>query len=175
MTEFRLPPNSRIRKGVTHKAPAGAAETRTFRIYRFDPSSGENPRVDTFELDVVAPFSGDTGNPVAQAELTGTGDGRLFGFFAPTNMNNVPPSFIDQIDPRSAKVLSSVLLPDVIEGGGWAFGFWGGDFYTFTAPDNNTTVVTRYKPSDGSVTQVATAPSGVVIVGAGVSTCAPQE
>ena len=52
MTEFRLPPNSRIRKGVTHKAPAGATEIRSFKIYRFDPSSGENPRVDTFELDV---------------------------------------------------------------------------------------------------------------------------
>src|ERR1700730_10090711 len=52
MTEFRLPPNSRIRKGITHKAPTGAAEVRTFRIYRFDPSSGENPRVDTYELDM---------------------------------------------------------------------------------------------------------------------------
>src|SRR3569833_1364748 len=52
MTEFRLPPNSRNRKGVTHKAPHGAAEVRTFRIYRFDQTSGENPRVDTFELDL---------------------------------------------------------------------------------------------------------------------------
>ena len=52
MTEFRLPPNSRIRKGVTHKAPAGATEVRSFKIYRFDPSSGENPRVDTYELDM---------------------------------------------------------------------------------------------------------------------------
>jgi succinate dehydrogenase / fumarate reductase, iron-sulfur subunit len=52
MTEFRLPPNSRIRKGVAHKAPPGATEVRTFRIYRFDPTSGENPRVDTFELDL---------------------------------------------------------------------------------------------------------------------------
>ena len=51
MAEFRLPANSRIRAGVTHKAPAGAREVRTLRIYRFDPSSGENPRVDTFELD----------------------------------------------------------------------------------------------------------------------------
>jgi succinate dehydrogenase / fumarate reductase iron-sulfur subunit len=25
---------------------------RTFRIYRYDPSSGENPRIDTFELDL---------------------------------------------------------------------------------------------------------------------------
>ena len=52
MAEFRLPPNSRIRGGVTHRAPAGAQQVRTFRIYRFDPDSGQNPRVDTFELDV---------------------------------------------------------------------------------------------------------------------------
>src|SRR3569833_1534241 len=52
MTEFRLPPNSRIRKGITHKAPLSAGEVRTFRIYRFDPTSGENPRVDTFEVDL---------------------------------------------------------------------------------------------------------------------------
>ena len=51
MTEFRLPPNSRPRKGTVHKAPAGATEVRTFRIYRYDPSSGETPRIDTFELD----------------------------------------------------------------------------------------------------------------------------
>jgi succinate dehydrogenase / fumarate reductase iron-sulfur subunit len=52
MSQFRLPPNSRPRKGITHKAPAGATEVRTFRIYRFDPNSGENPRIDTFELDL---------------------------------------------------------------------------------------------------------------------------
>ena len=52
MAEFRLPPNSRIRGGATHRAPAGAQQVRTFRIYRFDPDSGQNPRVDTFELDV---------------------------------------------------------------------------------------------------------------------------
>jgi succinate dehydrogenase / fumarate reductase, iron-sulfur subunit len=52
MTEFRLPPNSRIRKGNLHKAPAGATDVRTFKIYRFDPNSGENPRVDTYELDM---------------------------------------------------------------------------------------------------------------------------
>jgi succinate dehydrogenase / fumarate reductase iron-sulfur subunit len=51
MAEFLLPPNSRPRKGVTHKAAPGATDVRTFRIYRYDPTSGENPRVDTFELD----------------------------------------------------------------------------------------------------------------------------
>jgi succinate dehydrogenase / fumarate reductase iron-sulfur subunit len=51
MAEFRLPANSRIVKGVTHRAAPDAREVRTFRIYRFNPDSGENPRLDTFELD----------------------------------------------------------------------------------------------------------------------------
>ena len=53
MAEFRLPANSRIRTGVTHEAPPGAREVRKFRIYRFDPASGENPRLDTLELDAA--------------------------------------------------------------------------------------------------------------------------
>src|SRR2546430_15671842 len=51
MAQFRLPPNSRIVKGVTHAAPPGTRALRTVRIYRFDPDSGANPRLDTFELD----------------------------------------------------------------------------------------------------------------------------
>ena len=53
MAQFRLPANSRIRKGNVHRAPAGARKVRNFRIYRFDPTSGETPRVDTFELDLA--------------------------------------------------------------------------------------------------------------------------
>jgi len=53
MAEFRLPKNSRIKgKGRTHKAPEGATRTRSFRIYRYDPDSGENPRYDRFEVDL---------------------------------------------------------------------------------------------------------------------------
>src|SRR5437588_435265 len=51
MAEFRLPANSRIVKGVTHAAPPGTRAVRTVRIYRFNPDSGANPRLDTFELD----------------------------------------------------------------------------------------------------------------------------
>jgi hypothetical protein len=129
--------------------------------------------LDTFTVNPVAPFGEAGGNSVSMAELTGTGGGQLFGFFAPSN--NFPPSFIVQIDPKTAAIQSTVELPDVEEGNGWAFGFWGGDFYTFTAPDDTTSVVTRYRPSDGTVTQVAAAPFGVEVVGAGVSTCAPQQ
>ncbi len=53
MTEFRLPPNSRINmNGRVHRAASGAREVRTFRIYRFDPEGSEGPRVDTFQLDL---------------------------------------------------------------------------------------------------------------------------
>jgi succinate dehydrogenase / fumarate reductase iron-sulfur subunit len=51
MVEFSLPRNSRITgNGRVHKA-GGAGDVRTFKIYRFDPESGENPRIDTFEVD----------------------------------------------------------------------------------------------------------------------------
>jgi succinate dehydrogenase / fumarate reductase iron-sulfur subunit len=54
MAEFRLPANSRISKeGRVHKAPADAKNVRTFRIYRFDPEAGANPRVDTYEVDMA--------------------------------------------------------------------------------------------------------------------------
>jgi succinate dehydrogenase / fumarate reductase iron-sulfur subunit len=54
MAEFRLPANSRPVKGITHPAPPGAAEVRTFHIYRFNPDSGENPRIDVYMLDAAS-------------------------------------------------------------------------------------------------------------------------
>jgi len=52
MAQFFLPRNSRIdRNGRVHKAPSGSGAPRRFRIYRFNPTSGERPRLDTFELD----------------------------------------------------------------------------------------------------------------------------
>jgi succinate dehydrogenase / fumarate reductase iron-sulfur subunit len=52
MAQFRLPKNSRIQKGKAHPAPADAKRTRRFRIYRYDPESGQNPRYDTFDVDL---------------------------------------------------------------------------------------------------------------------------
>jgi len=53
MAEFTLPANSKIkRKGKTHKAAADASNVRPFKVYRYDPDSGENPRYDTYEIDL---------------------------------------------------------------------------------------------------------------------------
>ncbi len=47
MVQFSLPKNSKVRTGKTWPKPEGAKNTRAFRIYRWDPDTGENPRVDT--------------------------------------------------------------------------------------------------------------------------------
>ena len=52
MVEFTLPKNSKVGKGKTVKAPAGAKNVRNFKVYRYDADSGENPHVDTFEVDM---------------------------------------------------------------------------------------------------------------------------
>ena len=52
MVELTLPKNSVVKKGETHPAPAGAKRTRTFKVYRYSPESGENPTWDTYEVDL---------------------------------------------------------------------------------------------------------------------------
>jgi succinate dehydrogenase / fumarate reductase iron-sulfur subunit len=52
MAQFRLPANSRIRPGKTWSAPEGAARTRRFVVYRYDPDGGGNPTLDTYEVDL---------------------------------------------------------------------------------------------------------------------------
>jgi len=46
MVAFRLPANSRIKQGKTFAAPAGTKRVRAFRIYRWNPDDGGNPRTD---------------------------------------------------------------------------------------------------------------------------------
>ncbi len=52
MAEFTLPKNSVLTEGKTFKAPQGASNIRRFEVYRWNPDSGENPRVDVYELDM---------------------------------------------------------------------------------------------------------------------------
>jgi len=52
MAEFTLPKNSKVGEGKTFAAPAGAANVRKFKVYRWSPDDGQNPSVDTFEIDM---------------------------------------------------------------------------------------------------------------------------
>ena len=52
MAEFQLPRHSRIGKGKTFKAPAGATNVKVFRVYRWSPDDDNNPTVDTYEVNL---------------------------------------------------------------------------------------------------------------------------
>ena len=51
MAEFTLPRNSRITKGRRHPAEGGN-RPKAFKIYRYDPDSGANPRWDHYSIDL---------------------------------------------------------------------------------------------------------------------------
>ncbi|HEU0196128.1 MAG TPA: 2Fe-2S iron-sulfur cluster-binding protein, partial [Nevskiaceae bacterium] len=54
MAQLKLPRNSTIDKsaGKVHKADPSAKNVKKFKIYRYDPDTPANPRVDTFEVDL---------------------------------------------------------------------------------------------------------------------------
>ncbi len=52
MAEFALPKNSKVKKGKAFKAAPGAKNVKAFKVYRYDPDTGENPRMDTYEVDL---------------------------------------------------------------------------------------------------------------------------
>jgi succinate dehydrogenase / fumarate reductase iron-sulfur subunit len=52
MVQLTLPRGSEVKKGTTWPKPEGAKTLRTFKIYRFDPEVDEQPRWDTFYVDI---------------------------------------------------------------------------------------------------------------------------
>ena len=52
MAEFTLPKNSKIQVGKTFKADPSATNVKTFQVYRWDPETGDNPRMDYYQVDM---------------------------------------------------------------------------------------------------------------------------
>ena len=132
-------------------------------------------------------------------ELTGTGDGHLYGFVLhePQFDQAGKPQLNDllaitELDKTSGADSAEVTLKGVKypHDPGFAFSFWGGDFYVYSAPitippdypftqppadlkDEPTSDVSRYSPSTKTTEAAYMKAVGFHIVGAGVSTCAP--
>ncbi|MEO7207594.1 MAG: succinate dehydrogenase iron-sulfur subunit [Steroidobacteraceae bacterium] len=49
---FGVSANSRIERGQTWPVKAGTPRVKALKVYRYDPDSGANPRLDTFEVDL---------------------------------------------------------------------------------------------------------------------------
>ena len=171
-TKFQSPAEAFVKFGMgfATESKGGSAET----LYLSDSNGAGLARLDTktLAMSFIGPYTGDlAGTP---SELTGTGDGKLYGFFI------TQPAQIGEISKATGDIMNPKPLPGVYAGTAWAFSFYGGDFFIYTSSDgasglpkdNGGSDVTKYSPADGSVT-VVKSKIGFKIVGAGVSTCAP--
>jgi len=52
MVEFTLPKNSKVTQGTAWPAPLQSRELREYRVYRWNPDDGRNPRLDTYQVDL---------------------------------------------------------------------------------------------------------------------------
>lgn len=155
--------------GFATETKGGSSEV----LYLSDSNGAGLAKLDTRSLGVsfIGPYTGDLAGTTS--ELTGTGDGKLYGFFV------TYPAKIAEISKATGDAINAKELTGVYAGTAWAFSFYGGDFYIYTNSDTSGlpmngggSDVTRYRPSDGSIT-VVKPKIGFKIVGAGVSTCAP--
>jgi hypothetical protein len=122
---------------------------------------------DSLLIDIISPtnFNG--------AEMSGTGDGRVFSF------GGVPSKLVER-NKQTGEIVSTLPLNNLPLTNAFAFAFFAGDFYFFTESDNNNLIskVTHldYDDSDNDGQQqltVVNTAAPLRVVGAGVSTCAP--
>ena len=52
MAEFTLPKNSRIIAGHFYKSNTVSENIKLFKVYRWNPDTKDNPRIDTYEIDL---------------------------------------------------------------------------------------------------------------------------
>jgi len=52
MVEFALPKNSKLIKGKEFPAAENATNIKRFEVYRWDPDTDENPRIDIYNIDL---------------------------------------------------------------------------------------------------------------------------
>ncbi len=157
-----LPPGW-LRMGMGYATDAADGVAETLYVTSINSAAGLG-RIEGAQVVPLGPF----GSPFdgASAELTGTGDARLYAFFTSV------PVEVAELSKAAGQVMSHTPLPSVEVPNAWAFSFWGGDFYLYTAALGNSRV-NRYRPSDGTVDTNYMVDVGFRIVGAGVSTCAP--
>lgn len=141
----------------------GANET----LYVADYNGKGIAKIDTTSLKLS--FIGSYGTTAGAGELTAKGE-QLYGFF---NSTGSLGTRVAMIDKTTGKLGTVNTLSGVTIGSGWAFAHWGGTFWLFHAPSSSSQV-TEYD-FDTKTTKTAKTGLGFVIVGAGVSTCAPTE
>ena len=52
MVQFTLPANSKIKKGIEHPVGEISKKPKKIIIYRWSPEDNQNPRLDSYEIDL---------------------------------------------------------------------------------------------------------------------------
>ena len=112
----------------------------------------------TFDLQFLGSLT------YGRTELTGL-DTKLFAF-------SVASGVIAGLDKTNGSTKITYRTTAVNEQAAFAFAQWGGDFWVFTGNDHS--IVTQYSPADNK-SAVVVQNTGMLIVGAGSSTCAPSS
>lgn len=151
-----------------------AANTSDEKLYivggSFDPITGAMSPTSTLAwLDTNTFVATRIGDVTGWPELTGTGDAKLWAFFPDTVLPRV--SQLDRSDGSESTAFKTSQLSG--QPTAWAFAAWGGNFWIFLqrAGEPDTTVF-KLDGMTGAITAPRTNTSRI-IVGAGVSTCAP--
>lgn len=137
---------------------------------QFSSGTGSLGKVSFPDLTVtkIGSLNSGPGSP----DLTGNGVGQLWAFFPSTS----PPS-VRKLNVQTAATDFTFPLPAQSFSGvqAWAFAWWGGDFYLFFKSGfDGSSAVWKLASDTGEVSKVI-ANSGYTLVGAGVSSCAPNS
>lgn len=113
------------------------------------------------------------GDMPSQSELTGNAAGELWAFLPLES-----PASLVQIDHTTGLAVQQHSLnnfPNALDIDAFAFATWGGEFYLFVRVFGMGNTTDVYKVDANGNMSMYVPDSGMDVVGAGVSTCAPAE
>jgi hypothetical protein len=150
---------------------AGGTDDTLFVAGGADVSTGTSATL--AKLDTTAFSAMTVGTVNGWPELTGNSNAELWGWFPSDAQGQTVPK-VEKLDKTNGSALTTYMLPS-LQGmpSAWAFAFWGGDYWIFLAKDLDlSTTVYQIDGTNGTI-KGNTPTNGRLIVGAGVSTCAP--
>ncbi len=165
-----VPPSGWTRFGMGFKPETSTSVRETLFIAGHGDQGLATVDITTMSVKVVGAF---TGAASGSAELTGTADAELWGYFMPSG--NAGSMRMAKIDPATAVTTNLRVFPELTVNPtafAYAFSAWGAEFYLYTSSGSELSTVTRYQPStDTSSRYLSGTETGLRIVGAGVSRC----
>jgi hypothetical protein len=123
--------------------------------------------LETMELEIVGTADLVPTGYYQIADLSGTGDSRLWGFFSGDT------AAIAELDEQDSALVDHDLLGFGV-GSPWAFAQWEGRLWLFSSGGDPGSDIRAWDPQTGDVEDIH-AGIGISVVGAAVSTCAPYK